>query len=232
MMIMNSKERAARKALELVESNTAIGLGTGSTTRIFIDLLGEQIKRGALTNIKAVPTSDHTAQQANKWGIALTTLAETSSLSIAVDGADEVDPDLNMIKGLGRALLREKVVEIHTDRLIIIVDESKLVSRLGAKGALPVEILPFEAEAHVQWLHSLGCQAELWLEEDGSRVVTDNGNYLALCWFEDGIEDVYSVADRLAYRPGIIEHGLFIEMAHQVIVASEQDTRILTRKPR
>jgi len=137
-----------------------------------------------------------------------------------------------MIKGLGRALLREKVVEIHTDRLIIIVDESKLVSRLGTKGALPVEILPFEAEAHVQWLHSLGCQAELWLEEDGSRVVTDNGNYLALCWFEDGIEDAYTIADRLAYRPGIIEHGLFIDMAHQVIVASEQDTRILTRKSR
>jgi len=227
---MNSKERAARKALELIESNTTIGLGTGSTTRIFIDLLGKQIQEGKLNHIKAVPTSEFTAQQAAKWGIPLTTLAQTPYLDIAVDGADEVDPDLNLIKGLGRALLREKVVEIHTDQLIIIVDESKLVPRLGRKGPLPVEILTFEADAHVHWLNTLGCRAKLWLEEDGSKAVTDNGNYLARCWFEEGIEDANKLADKLAYRPGIIEHGLFLNMAHQVIVASERDTKIIMKK--
>ena len=229
---MNSKERAARKALELVESNTIIGLGTGSTTRIFIELLGKQIQQGKLSHIKAVPTSEYTAQQAANWGITLTTLAKTPYLNIAVDGADEVDPDLNLIKGLGRALLREKIVEIHTDKLIIIVDESKLVHRLGSRCPLPVEILPFEAEAHIHWLTTLGCQAELWLEKDGSHALTDNGNYLARCWFDDGIEDIYTLAERLAFRPGIIEHGLFLNMAHRVIVASERDTKIIKKKER
>jgi ribose 5-phosphate isomerase A len=227
---MDLKERAARKALESVVSGMVLGLGTGSTTRIFIDLLGERIQSGQLADIKAVPTSEYTANQARSVGISLTTLSETPTLDLAVDGADEVDPNLNLIKGLGRALLREKVVEIHAEKLIIIVDESKLVSRLGSKVPLPVEILPFEAEAHVQWLNTLGCHAELWLEQDGSIVVTDNGNYLARCWFDGGIKDVYSLAEELSFRPGIIEHGLFLDMAQQVIVASEEGTKLLGRK--
>jgi ribose 5-phosphate isomerase A len=150
-------------------------------------------------------------------------------LDLAVDGADEVDPSLNLIKGLGRALLREKVVEIHAERFIVIVDESKLVPRLGSRGPLPVEILPFEAEVHVRWLNSLGCKAELWRDDNGSPVVTDNGLFMARCWFEGGIPDPYVLAELLSKRPGIIEHGLFLDMADMVVVAGKQGIRILER---
>jgi ribose 5-phosphate isomerase A len=150
-------------------------------------------------------------------------------LDLAVDGADEVDPALNLIKGLGRALLREKVVEINARTFLVIVEEKKIVPRLGSLGPLPVEILPFEAETHVLWLNSLGARAELWLEADGRPIVTDNGNYLARCWFEAGIEDPAALAERLAQRPGILEHGLFIGMAHRVIAASAAGVRVIER---
>jgi ribose 5-phosphate isomerase A len=150
-------------------------------------------------------------------------------LDLAVDGADEVDPNLNLIKGLGRALLREKVVEIHADRFIVIVDESKLVPRLGSRGPLPVEIIPFEADVHLRWLNSLECRAELWREDDGAPVVTDNGLFLARCWFEGGIPDPYVLADQLSQRPGIVEHGLFLDMANLVIVAGEQGIRVIKK---
>ncbi len=231
---MNLKREAALKALGFVRSGMILGLGSGSTTAYFIDLLGEEIKSGRLEAILAVPTSERTAEQARKLGIPLTSLgwlikhrSFTPLLDMAVDGADEVDPQLNLIKGLGRALLREKIIESYTDNFVVIVDESKLVPRLGSKVALPVEILPFEAEAHVHWLNSLGCQAEIWREEDGSAVVTDNGNNLALCRFEHGIEDPFGLARALADRAGIIEHGLFLGMARMVIVAGEGGIRIL-----
>jgi ribose 5-phosphate isomerase A len=113
---------------------------------------------------------------------------------------------------------------------MVIVDESKLVKRLAEKNPLPVEILPFEAVAHVHWLNSLGCRAELWLEDDGSPVVTDNGNYLARCWFQGGIPDAHQLAHTLAEQPGIIEHGLFLDMATRVVVAAEDGVRILERE--
>lgn len=227
---MKLKQRAAARALELVQSGMILGLGTGSTTAYFVDTLGERLEAGAISNIHAVPTSEKTAAQARKWGIPLVTLAEYPEIDLAVDGADEVDPDLNLIKGLGRALLREKIIAVHARRLVVIVDESKLVNRLGERGPLPVEITPFEARAHVQWLNTLGCRAELWHEDDGSLVVTDNGNNLARCWFENGIPDAYTLANKLAYRPGIVEHGLFLGMAEQVIAAGSQGIQILERK--
>ena len=171
------KQEAASQALKFVRNGMVLGLGTGSTTAYFIDMLGERIARGALKDIFAVPTSEATAARARRLGIQLTTLAECRKLDLALDGADEVDPQLNLIKGLGKALLREKIVEIHASRLIIAVDESKIVPRLG-RGPLPVEITPFEAQAQVFWLEALGCRAELWHEEVGSLFVTDNGNYL------------------------------------------------------
>jgi ribose 5-phosphate isomerase A len=227
---VNLKQEAARHALSHVRSGMNLGLGTGSTTAQFIHLLAERLRSGALRDICAVPTSDWTAARARELGIPLTTLAETPRLDLAVDGADEVDPDLNLIKGLGRALLREKVVEIHADCFLVLVDESKLVRRLGSKGPLPVEILPFQAPAHVRWLNTLGCRAELWLEEDGSPAVTDNGNYLARCWFPDGIADCQALARLLADRPGILEHGLFLDMASAVIVAGRDGVRTLERR--
>ncbi|MGB7116210.1 MAG: ribose-5-phosphate isomerase RpiA [Anaerolineales bacterium] len=227
---MNLKQGAAKIALGYVRSGMMIGLGTGSTTRFFIDMLGEEIQKGSLSGIQAVPTSDATAEQARLLGIPLTTLSENSQLDLAVDGADEVDPKLNLIKGLGGALLREKVVEIHARKFIVVVDESKIVPRLGVRGPLPVEIIPFEAHAHVAWLNTLECQAKLLLEEDGSPVGTDNGNYLAYCWFSDGIPDPYMLARTLADRPGIVEHGLFLGMADTVVVAEVDGIKILERE--
>jgi ribose 5-phosphate isomerase A len=166
---MDLKHHAALEALAYVESGMVLGLGSGSTTAIFVALLGAQLRSGPLSDVIGVPTSTRTAVQAKSLGIPLTTLVEHPRLDLAVDGADEVDPDLNLIKGLGGALLREKIVECHAERFLVIVDESKLVSRLGCQGPLPVELVQFEAAAHVNWLNTLGCQAELWLEEDGSR---------------------------------------------------------------
>ncbi|MDD5468684.1 MAG: ribose 5-phosphate isomerase A [Anaerolineales bacterium] len=228
---MNLKQLAAQKALGYVESDMVLGIGSGSTMACFVDLLGEKIASGRLRNVVGIPTSEVIARQARGLGIPLEALGEHPAIDLAVDGADEVDAQLDLIKGLGRALLREKVVEVHARRFVVIVDESKLVPRLGTKGALPVEIIKFEVAAHIRWLGSLGCRAELWLEGNGEPIVTDNGNYLARCWFEEGIPDAYQLAQQLAYRPGIVEHGLFLGMASQVIVAGEEGIRILEARP-
>lgn len=207
-----------------------LGLGSGSTAAYFVEMLGEKFKAGEITNIRGVATSNATEAQARKWGIPIVTLSKYPQLDLAVDGADEVDPALNLIKGLGRALLREKIVEIHAKKFIVIVDASKRVARLGRRDALPVEILPFEADSHIQWLNTLaGCRAEQWLEEDGSPAKTDNGNYLAKCHFDEGIPDAYALAEKLSLRPGIIEHGLFLNMATEVIVAGEDGIKVLNR---
>jgi ribose 5-phosphate isomerase A len=226
---VNLKQQAARQALKHVRNGMVLGLGTGSTAGYFVDLLGEALRSGAVHDIVGVPTSEATAARARALGIPLTTLADHPHLDMAVDGADEVDPNLNLIKGLGRALLREKIVEIHAERFLVVVDESKMVQHLG-QGPLPVEIVRFEAGTHVQWLNTLGCRAELWLEDDGSPIVTDNGNYLARCWFQGGIADVHALARRLADRPGIVEHGLFLDMASAVIVAGAEGIRLLERE--
>jgi len=221
------KQQAAAHALQEVQSGMVLGLGSGSTAERFIRLLADCLQAGKLCDIQGVPTSENTAMLARQLGIPLTTLEQHPELDLAIDGADEVDPQLNLIKGLGRALLREKIVEIHAGRLIIIVDESKLVPRLG-RGPLPVELTPFEAGAQIRWLNSLGCRAELWLE-NGSPIVTDNHNYLARCWFPAGIPDAFLLARLLADRPGIVEHGLFLNMAQQVIVAGAEGIRVLER---
>lgn len=235
--MMDQKLQAAQKALDLVQSGMVLGLGTGSTTAYFIDLIGKALQSGGLKDICGVPTSRLTAERAAGWGIPLVSLAKHTTLDLVIDGADEVDPNLDLIKGLGKALLREKLIEIHARRFVVIVDESKLVARLGTRDALPVEILPFEWQASLRWLNSQGCRAELWLKEDGEPFITDNGNYIARCWFVDpdqtsrlvGIKDPVELARRLADRPGIIEHGLFLGMADQVIVAGEPGITVLER---
>jgi ribose 5-phosphate isomerase A len=235
---MNLKQEAARNALELVRDGMCLGLGSGSTTTYFIEMLGKHVLQGKLQGIKAVPTSEKTAALARTLGIPLTTLARHPRLDLVVDGADEVDPQLNLIKGLGRALLREKIIAVHADKFAVIVDESKIVSRLGSRVALPVEIVKFEFQSHVNWLNTLGCKAELWTEGQespmsGEPVVTDNGNYLALCWFGEsefgGIPDAHALARALADRPGIVENGLFLDMADRVIVAGADGVRIQER---
>ncbi|MCP4167688.1 MAG: ribose-5-phosphate isomerase RpiA [Chloroflexi bacterium] len=224
---MNLKQQAARQALAYVQNDMVLGLGTGSTTEYFIDLLGTAVKRGDLRGIVAVPTSEATAVRANELGIPLTTLQQSPDLDLAVDGADEVDPCLNLIKGLGKALLREKVVEIHARQFVVIVDDSKLVARLGTRDALPVEIVQFEALTTIRWLQTLGCRAELWSDENESPFITDNGNYLARCWFPRGIADLQQLAIQLSTRPGVVEHGLFLSMATRVIVAGTEGIKVI-----
>ncbi len=226
---MNLKEQAARRALAYLHSGMVLGLGTGSTIAYFLKLLGEQLRAGALTGIVGVPTSEQTAERARSLGIPLSTLADHERLDLVVDGADEVDGALNLIKGLGRALLREKIVESHADRFVVIVDESKVVQRLG-RGPLPVDLVPFGYQAQLRWLNALGCRAEMRLEEEGSLAITDDGNYMALCWFPDGIADPYALAHALADRPGIVEHGLFLDMATDVIVAGARGIRVIQRE--
>ncbi len=235
---MSLKMQAAQKALAFVQSGMILGLGSGSTSVIFIDLLAEKLLSGSLHDIQAVPTSEATASQARRLGIPLTSLAAHAVLDLAVDGADEVDPQLDLIKGLGKALLREKFVEVHARQFVVIVDESKLTPRLGLHGALPVEIVQFEWQASLRWLNSQGRHAELWRQDNGDPFVTDNGNYYVRCWFGDpasgapltGIPDVYALARRLDERPGIVGHGLFLGMATQVIVAGVNGIQILERK--
>ena len=219
------KKQAALQALELVRSDMVLGLGSGSTMAPFIDELGARLRSGRLQRVIGVPTSQQTAQRAKAAGIALTQLAAHPHLDLAVDGADEIDPRCNLIKGLGRALLREKVVAQHALQFVVVADDSKRVERLGTRGPLPVEILPFEAAAHLRWLGMLGCRAELWCEADGTPLLTDNGNQLARCWFADGISDAVALAQQLQARAGIIEHGLFLGLATRVITAGADGVR-------
>jgi ribose 5-phosphate isomerase A len=225
---MDFKREAARRALDYVDNGMVLGLGTGSTTAHFIELLGERLRAGRVRDLVGVPTSEDTAERARAAEIPLTTLAEHPHLDLAVDGADEIDPDLNLIKGLGKALLREKIVETQSQRLLIIADASKRVPRLGA-GPLPVEVARFGVEVQVRWLEALSSRAELWRQEDGSPIVTDNGNYLVRCWFDGGIADAYALAETLAHRAGIVEHGLFLEMADLAIVAGAEGVQTLER---
>jgi ribose 5-phosphate isomerase A len=229
---MDLKLEAARGALKYVENGMTLGLGSGSTAGHFLELLGQAVTSGNLTGITGVPTSVKTAHRARELGIALTSLGECARLrrppllDLTVDGADEVDPELNLIKGLGMALLREKIVAINTHTLVIIVDQSKLVDRLG-QGPLPVELARFGWEANVDWLTGLSDRAELWLQEDGTPYVTDNGNYLARCWFEKAISDPPELAGLMDKRPGILEHGLFLGLARRVVVATERGIEVM-----
>lgn len=223
---MNLKEQAARRALGRVCDGMVLGLGSGTTMSYFLAMLGQRLQAGELRDIVGVPTSSSVEAQARVTGIPLTTLDAHPHIDLAVDGADEVDPELNLIKGLGKALLREKIIAMQASRVVIIVDESKLVPCLGA-GPLPVEVLPFGFQVQVRWLQGLSGRAELWRRDDGSPVVTDNGHYLARSWFEHGITDPQALARALADRPGIVEHGLFLGMADEVIVAGREGTRSL-----
>jgi len=218
MSVESLKKAAAEKAVEQVKSGMVLGLGTGSTTRFAVAKIGQLWQTGSLRNIVAIPTSEATAQQAKEYGIPLATLAEQPVVDVAIDGADEVDPRLNLIKGLGGALLREKMVEVAAKRFIVIVDASKLVDKLGTRGPLPVEVVKFGWQAQRRWLQSLGCRPALRGGEL-DPFVTDNCNYIIDCTFPAGIDAPASLAATLRNRVGVVEHGLFLEMASEVIVA-------------
>ncbi|RME47097.1 MAG: ribose-5-phosphate isomerase RpiA [Chloroflexi bacterium] len=222
------KRSAAERATEFVESGMILGLGTGSTVFYALRRLGEQISRGELSDIAAVPTSSTTAERAREFGIPLTTLDEHQRLDLTIDGADEVDPDLNLIKGLGGALLWEKIVAVASRKLIIAVDESKLVMQLGTHVPLPVEVVPFGWRLQMTYLEALGATPTLRRTANGEPYVTDSGHYIIDCQFA-GIDDPYTLATTLSVQPGIVENGLFLDMADLVVVGSPEGVSVISR---
>jgi ribose 5-phosphate isomerase A len=224
------KRAAAARALELIESGTCIGLGTGSTVRPLLELLGERLTQRKLVDVVAVPTSDDTAARCRQLGIPLTTLDEQPRLALAIDGADEIGPGLALIKGLGGALLREKLVALAARRFVIIADESKRVRRLGTRAPLPVEVIPFGWTTHLAFFERLGAaQPALRRLATGEPYRTDSGNFIVDCRFPGGIKDPPALARALAKRPGIVEDGLFLKMAHVAFVAGPGGVKQLTR---
>ena len=222
------KGLAGRDAAGSVESGMRVGLGTGSTVAHFLIHLGNRIACGELSEVIGVPTSVRTEKAALELGIPLGTLGELGALDLTVDGADEVDPRLNLVKGLGGALLREKMVAQASRRMLAIVDDTKLVQRLGERAPVPVEVVPFEFASHLPWLEGMGAEPVVRRNEDGSRYVTDNGNLVIDCHFADGIPDPSALDDRLGRRAGVVESGLFLGMADEVVVAGKVGAYRLT----
>ncbi len=216
------KREAARRALDLVESGMRLGLGTGTTARHFVDLLGEKVAGGL--KVRCVATSEATQSQATGLGIAMTTLDAMPELDLTVDGADEIDPDLRLIKGGGGALLREKIVAAASARMAVIADASKLVSRLGAF-PLPVEVVPFGLTAtqrHIEAaLSRLGLAGPIRLRGGTTPFVTDGGHLILDCLL-GAIPDAEGLAAALSQIPGVVEHGLFIGYARVAFVAGAE----------
>jgi ribose 5-phosphate isomerase A len=221
------KREAAREALTRVRSGMRLGLGTGSTVSHFLDLLGEALAGGTLTDIVGVPTSLRTAEHAGRLGIPLAALHEIQPLDLAVDGADEVDPALDLVKGLGGALLREKMVVQAARRFVVIADDSKVVNRLGTRAPLPVEVVSFGWESHLGPLRALGGEPVLRVEDGGVPVKTDNGNYILDLHFPQGIEDAAALETGLTRRAGIVDTGLFLGMAGEAVLAGAEGVRVL-----
>ena len=206
-----------------VKPGMVLGLGTGSTARFFLDGVARLVRAGM--DLKGVPTSFATADAAKELGIPLTSLEERPSVDLCVDGADEVDPKLDLIKGLGGALFREKIVAAAAKRFVVIVDASKLVPRLGTKAPVPVEVHPFGWKTAVAALEALGATVEL-RRRDSETVRTDNGNNLLDARFGP-IKAPSKLAARIAAIPGVVGHGLFLGMADAVLVASDKGVRTL-----
>ncbi len=217
------KRKAAEAALKYVKPGMVLGLGTGSTARYFLEGVARLVKEGA--DLKGVPTSFATAEAAKQLGIPLTSLEDRPRLDLCVDGADEVDPKLDLIKGLGGALFREKIVASASKRFVVIVDESKLVPRLGSKGPVPVEVHPFGWRNAAAALEALGARVEL-RRRDGAVVRTDNENHILDARFGP-IKAPTKLARQIAAIPGVVGHGLFLGMADVVLVASEKGVRTM-----
>lgn len=220
-----SKERAAARAVEMVPDGADIGLGSGSTAEIAIRLLGERV--GAGLRIRGVPTSERTARLAEQAGIPLVTLEQAPTLEVALDGADEVDPHLDLIKGLGGALAREKIVARASKLFVVLVDESKLVGTLGERAPLPVEVLPFGWSRAAHELEQMGLEPEL-RQADAGPYRTDNGNYV-LHLHPGPIPNPQVLESQLRCVTGVVETGLFLGIAGLVIVGEAGGIRELRR---
>lgn len=219
------KKLAAEKAVEYVESGMTLGLGTGSTVEYALKKLGEMVKNGL--DIKGIPTSMHTRKIAKEENISLTTIEENPEIDLTIDGADEVDSELNLIKGGGGALTREKIVAYHSKREIIVIDDTKVVKALGIDFPLPVEIVKFGWSSTKNKLEEFGCNVKL-RKIMRDPYITDNSNYILDCEFER-IDDPEQLEVNINNIPGVVENGLFIGLTDDVIVGSKQGIKTLTR---
>ncbi len=221
------KALAGEAAARQVRPHTVVGLGTGSTVRHFLHALGRRIRDGDLEGVQGVPTSEWTREAASSEGIPLVDLREGTQVDLAVDGADEVCPRLHLVKGLGGALLREKIVAQCSRRFVVIVDEGKIVPSLGVTKPLPVELIPFGWSSHFPFFRDLGGEPKLRVREDGHPFVTDNGNYVADLRFATGVSDPDEVEARLRQRAGVVTSGFFLGMADEVLVGGSDAVRSL-----
>jgi ribose 5-phosphate isomerase A len=223
------KQEVGRAAAAKVKSDTVVGLGTGSTTAFAIQFLGDRLASGELKNIKGVPTSFQASVLAKQYGIPLTTLDEVDRIDIAIDGADEVDPQFNLIKGGGAAHTREKIVDGLAEEFIVVVDSSKLVDKLGSTFALPVEVLPMAVAPVTRALAGMGAKVDLRMgvKKDGP-VITDQGNMVLDAKF-DAIANPAEMEKTLNNIPGVLENGLFVGVATEVLVGEVKDGQASVR---
>ncbi|HXR26336.1 MAG TPA: ribose-5-phosphate isomerase RpiA [Candidatus Baltobacteraceae bacterium] len=212
------KRQAAERAVDLVEPGMVVGLGGGTTALFAVRRLATLVRDGALRDIVGAPCSDRVAVLARDLGLPLVTLEDRPTIDLTIDGADEVDPQLRLIKGGGGALLREKIVAQASTREVIVVDASKLSDRLGTHHGLPLEVAPFGWRTQLPFLEALGLRPTLRLDGTGRPVVTDQGDYLLDCAIAP-LDDPAELARALEGRAGIVEHGLFIGLATDLIVA-------------
>ena len=219
---VDPKESSGRRAAEFVEDGMTLGLGTGSTVHFTLVRLAERVREQGL-RVRGVPTSLDTERKAREWGIPLVELGAVESLDLAIDGADEIDPQFRMIKGGGGALLREKVVASLARRVVIVAGENKVVARLGTTFALPVEVVPFALPIVARAVAKLGCTPKE-REREGRAYRTDNGNAILDCSFAQGIDDAAALERALRTIPGVVESGLFIGLAHVLVVGKADGT--------
>jgi ribose 5-phosphate isomerase A len=219
------KEAAGRASLKFVRDGQIVGLGTGSTAAYAVRFLGERVRAGL--KIRGIPTSVRTKELAASVGIPLTTLDEFQQIDVTIDGADEVDPQLNLIKGGGGALLREKIIASASKQLVIIADSGKKVPMLG-KFPLPVEVIPFAQPLLAKRITALGASVDLRNDASGKPFITDEGHHILDCHFGQ-IPDPPALATQLSAMPGIVEHGLFIRMATVVLIAEGNQVQELRR---
>jgi ribose 5-phosphate isomerase A len=228
--VHNPKEVAGRRAAELVEDGMTVGLGTGSTVQFTLVALGERIAAENLA-VRGVPTSIDTEKKARELGVPLVSLDEVEHIDLTIDGADEIDGDFNMVKGGGGALLREKVVAAISKREAIVVGGDKIVKRLGTTFPLPVEAVPFAVGPVKRALVRLGCAPRL-RERGGKPYVTDNGNHILDCTFKQGIADAPALERAIAMIPGAVASGLFIGLAHLLVIGSDDGSCDMREKHR
>jgi ribose 5-phosphate isomerase A len=226
---LQQKRLAAERAAGYIQSGMVVGLGTGRTAIWAVRRLADMIRHGQVRDVIGVPTSRQTEAEARRLGLPLTTLEDHPQVDLTIDGADEVDPKLNLIKGGGGALLREKLVAQASRRLVIVVDESKLSPVLGMRWPVPVEVVAFGWRTQIPFLTALGAQVKLREDAAGTPFKTDQGNLILDCHF-GLIDDPARLAAQLKLRTGIVEHGLFLGMAEEIVVGGSGGVRRMTQQ--